>query len=251
MQTFRSLAVAAMLAGSFGLFACGSSVDLSSDEVDSGVASNSTAADDAADTFVADSAPTSDTQPGATDSRVTETRADDSGPRETSIEDSSSEDTAIVDSGSALDTSPCPPGLIVCGSTCSDLSTDPYNCGACDHACATGAACAGGACSACPADKPTLCVAPTEYCADTQSDPSNCGTCGHACALGFACSKGACSELKTRPCDLSTVKVESSTSCDPAECTSSAPAETGFGASGDYHEWSFGGRCLVCSCRLL
>ncbi|APR88461.1 Multiple EGF-like-domain protein 3 precursor [Minicystis rosea] len=41
----------------------------------------------------------------------------------------------------------CPPGQVLCGSTCADLLGDPQNCGACGLVCPFGATCSFGACS--------------------------------------------------------------------------------------------------------
>jgi hypothetical protein len=41
----------------------------------------------------------------------------------------------------------CKGGLKKCGRKCRDVSSDPANCGACDHACAPGETCVGGQCT--------------------------------------------------------------------------------------------------------
>jgi sugar lactone lactonase YvrE len=55
--------------------------------------------------------------------------------------------TLPADSG-RVDSLECPPEQIACSGVCTDLSTDPANCGSCGNACFTGEACAGGACVA-------------------------------------------------------------------------------------------------------
>jgi hypothetical protein len=52
-----------------------------------------------------------------------------------------------------------------------------------------------------------------------------------------------------RKCDLATVRVVSTDGCDTSQCASSAHREVIPNAlPGQSHEWSFGGRCLVCAC---
>jgi hypothetical protein len=85
-----------------------------------------------------------------------------------------------------------------CGSSCSDTTSDPQNCGGCAGSdggtvCSGGAWCVNGACS-CPGTE-QLC---NGVCTDTNSDPQNCGGCnnsdaGTACAGPFsACVQGQC-----------------------------------------------------------
>jgi Stigma-specific protein, Stig1 len=84
-------------------------------------------------------------------------------------------------------------GLTDCGGGCVDLSSDPFNCGACGNVC-PGGVCEGGICSA----PPIACVL-TEtncggVCVNLWSDPFNCGGCGIACASGV-CEGGTCSSV--------------------------------------------------------
>lgn len=103
---------------------------------------------------------------------------------------------------------------IVCAETtlgpggCTNLATSTGHCGACGRACASGAACTDGRCSAyvdaavpqdlrCPsAARPTACVtAGTVGCWDLSTSnnlapATNCGACGHRC--NGACEGGEC-----------------------------------------------------------
>lgn len=78
---------------------------------------------------------------------------------------------------------------------CSDLKTDPQNCGFCGHSC-QGGTCSGGQCTNCP---PGL-TACGGSCVDVTTDPANCGTCGNDCSVGCdaptcPCCSGTCSDL--------------------------------------------------------
>jgi hypothetical protein len=84
-----------------------------------------------------------------------------------------------------------------CATGCSDVETDPKNCGSCGHPCAPSDTCVGGTCTvpttcnggpACTGGQsccPTGCVA-------ENSDPSNCGGCGIICSPGSTCTDGSC-----------------------------------------------------------
>ncbi|MGO9835908.1 MAG: hypothetical protein ACLP1X_17025 [Polyangiaceae bacterium] len=91
-----------------------------------------------------------------------------------------------VSTPDASDGSTC---VSLCNGSCTDTNTDPNNCGACGHLCATGQSCAGGACSPCPS--PQVVCASNNTCTDTTSDPSNCGACGHNCQ-GSTCTASLC-----------------------------------------------------------
>jgi hypothetical protein len=94
----------------------------------------------------------------------------------------------------------CPTGQILCNNlTCSDLRSDPFNCGFCNNACGAGLSCdpdAGvgvdggivGACI-CPLEGQTLIHG---ECLTLSIDPDNCGAAGHACRLDQACFDGGC-----------------------------------------------------------
>lgn len=80
----------------------------------------------------------------------------------------------------------CGSGQTSCNGFCTDVQTDPRNCGQCNVACA-GGACAGGQCS-CPSNL-TACP---NGCIDTAVDVLSCGMCGRACAPGESCQQGQC-----------------------------------------------------------
>lgn len=73
------------------------------------------------------------------------------------------------------------------------LQTDRKNCGACGHACAAGAVCTQGTCTACAPGRSVCGTA----CTDFTSDASNCGACGVSCGYSSShavdtCQNGAC-----------------------------------------------------------
>lgn len=79
----------------------------------------------------------------------------------------------------------------VCGASCTDTTTDPVNCGACGHACATNESCNAGSCSTC---RDTICGG---SCVNLESDADNCGACGNACKAGDTCVGGTCGSCCT------------------------------------------------------
>ncbi len=84
----------------------------------------------------------------------------------------------------------CPVGEIACPSGCTDVTTDPGNCGACGNRCAAGGHCVTGICVT-----PTCAVgqfACPGGCTNVTSDPNNCGQCGNTCAAGGTCVTGIC-----------------------------------------------------------
>lgn len=111
----------------------------------------------------------------------------------------------------------CPRGTIQCvipGGNwfCTDLNTDPFNCGACCHPCDEGEVCCRSRCmprhlcdiplppippaitGGCPAGQERCrTVTGCSYCTDTQFDSRNCGACGHSCTgLNEVCCRGHC-----------------------------------------------------------
>ncbi len=87
----------------------------------------------------------------------------------------------------------CSPPKQVCGTgsaaVCTNVSTDPANCGSCGNACAAGQVCSGGTCQQTCAAGFTLCGT---SCVDLRTDPQHCGSCTNACLLGQSCSGGTC-----------------------------------------------------------
>jgi len=122
--------------------------------------------------------------------------------------------------GACCDTHCCYSGIGGFGTaTCTDLSTDPMNCGTCGRATWPGATCVSGSpvftsCTGAPPDAPCTtdagstglccngtCRAKSAYATDSQ----NCGACGSACPTGATCSGGACSSYcPKKPCPSGT-----------------------------------------------
>lgn len=77
-----------------------------------------------------------------------------------------------------------------CAATCTDLGSDPQNCGACGNVCSSGTQCKSGGCR-CTDSSATLCG---QTCKRLREDLNNCGACGNVCTnAGAVCREGACS----------------------------------------------------------
>jgi hypothetical protein len=89
------------------------------------------------------------------------------------------------------------PGLALCPGGCTDIRSDPANCGVCGWVCAAGDICQGGLCTlaSCPAGT-TQCGL---VCINTSYDVGNCGACGTACAEGLVCCDSSCVDISSDP----------------------------------------------------
>jgi len=141
----------------------------------------------------------------------------------------------------AADADGCPPGDVVCQfNGCTDLQTDPNNCGACNKGCPLGASCQMGTCQ-CPAGQV---VCPLDGCVDLQTNEANCGSCGNACSLGNGqgygpdgyCELGAChvpvllaatANPQAITIDTDNVYVTSNTDTDAGAVVVSVPKDGG------------------------
>src|SRR5581483_6234176 len=90
----------------------------------------------------------------------------------------------------------CPKGQKLCNNlNCSDVSTDPFNCGFCDNACSEGLACIpdagpdGGPACGCAVAGQTKVGA---HCYDFSVDSRNCGGFGKSCRPDQVCFDGGC-----------------------------------------------------------
>jgi hypothetical protein len=81
----------------------------------------------------------------------------------------------------------CPAPKVVCD-VCTNLQTDPNNCGACGNSC-NGGTCSDGKCNCSSAPGLTLCG---NTCVNLQTDSNNCGSCGKQCLPGVGCFGGLC-----------------------------------------------------------
>ncbi|HEU4535355.1 MAG TPA: FG-GAP-like repeat-containing protein, partial [Polyangiaceae bacterium] len=124
----------------------------------------------------------------------------------------------------------CDAASVRCGGRCTQIATDPANCGACGRACAAGQACLAGACvDPCPSGAcAEVCAPPFEACgagtcADLRNDPSNCGACGRACPEGDFCAAGACvpragCAAPLTSCDVGGAELCADLRSDPSNC---------------------------------
>jgi hypothetical protein len=99
-----------------------------------------------------------------------------------------------------------------CGAACTDLNTDPLNCGACGYSCpappgAYARTCLGATCQygrVCDrSDFRADCdhSAGNGYEVDLNTDARNCGACGRTCGAGASCCYGTCQVgMCTPPC---------------------------------------------------
>lgn len=83
----------------------------------------------------------------------------------------------------------CGDGSQVCGGSCTPVTRDPENCGACGNRCGVGQVCFQGACGTSCGTGTTQCG---PSCVDTKVDGQNCGACGTKCSAGEVCSGGKC-----------------------------------------------------------
>ncbi len=95
----------------------------------------------------------------------------------------------------------CAPGAIDCGGGCTDLRSDPFNCGDCFVNCESGS-CVDGTCF-CAAGLTSCLSGGFNYCANTDSDRFDCGACGRSCASAETCIAGVCRGMDAgTPLDL-------------------------------------------------
>ncbi|MCC6791328.1 MAG: cellulase family glycosylhydrolase [Thermomicrobiales bacterium] len=86
----------------------------------------------------------------------------------------------------------CEPGYYDCGQGCSDLLSDPFNCGSCWNACPPGQFCQNGFClGPCPPGQ----LECGGVCVDVFFDPNHCGACYSSCNSALTCCYGTCAFL--------------------------------------------------------
>lgn len=113
---------------------------------------------------------------------------------------------------------PCTSPFSACGPACTNLQTDPQNCGTCGTMCdqATAMVCSQGQCLLDCAPGLSSC---NGGCVDELNDPNNCGMCNKVCdlSMGLACTGGVCTETcvgGSKLCGTSCVDIQN----DPNNC---------------------------------
>jgi hypothetical protein len=132
----------------------------------------------------------------------------------------------------------CTADQILCGESCTAVSTDPGNCGACGHACAAGEWCTGGTCL-CP-DGRTSCGG---VCADLSSDPAHCGGCGTVCDSALVCTTNDAGTTSCAGACAGTGQTECERAC--VDLGTNALHCGACGRSCGSNERCAGGRCLA------
>jgi hypothetical protein len=95
------------------------------------------------------------------------------------------------ESGSSVDD--CTRGSL-CDGVCTDITSDPANCGGCGNICPSDQFCSGSSCvGQCPAGLSAC----SGWCIDKNSDTLNCGSCDNQCSSGQVCSTGQCMTVET------------------------------------------------------
>ena len=93
--------------------------------------------------------------------------------------------TDISSSKILAESSACkPPYETICNEECTDIQSNPNNCGSCGIVCPSGERCINGKCQSCQ-----LCG---NSCVYLQSDDKNCGSCGNECNIFQSCVNGIC-----------------------------------------------------------
>lgn len=113
-------------------------------------------------------------------------------------------------------------GLLDFPASCTNLLTDPLNCGSCYNKCQDGERCRGGVCvaEACNGAAMQLCGI-LRTCVNLMTDPLNCGTCGEACTQDQECRGGDCvaaTNPRDRPC-LTSADCPDDNICTSDVCT--------------------------------
>jgi len=83
----------------------------------------------------------------------------------------------------------CRSPMVVCGSRCVDLDTDPRNCGGCGTTCDSDTFCDRGSCGSSCGSGLAECGS---SCVNFGSDPMHCGRCDNACTETEVCVGGSC-----------------------------------------------------------
>jgi hypothetical protein len=112
----------------------------------------------------------------------------------------------------------CEQGLSECDDHCTNLNSDPANCGSCGNQCAPGSTCCSGNCVDLSLD-----------------DNSNCGSCGNKCAPGTTCCSGKCVgiDYDDNNCGACGKKCSSGTTCCSGTCVDLTSDDKNCGSCGN------------------
>lgn len=83
----------------------------------------------------------------------------------------------------------CSPGLVLCGTECVDVDSDPDHCGTCFAPCAEDEFCS---LASCVMECPSYLTECDHACVDLDNNPAHCGSCGNICAAHEYCTSGSC-----------------------------------------------------------
>lgn len=136
-----------------------------------------------------------------------------------------------------------------CRGTCTDLQSDPSNCGSCGNVCGSDQTCVSGVCqtAACPAGFANCDGNAANGCeTNIDTDPNNCGACGNVCGSGQVCVGGVCQAVTAPTCPAGSACGDACADSTSGHCQCGT---THDGSSVCYDFWDApgcaGGSCTV------
>jgi Stigma-specific protein, Stig1 len=129
----------------------------------------------------------------------------------------------------------CASSQEACDGLCTNLRSDPENCGTCGTTCGASESCVRGSCVrvGCSTGQ----VECDGSCTSLQTDPLHCGNCGTACDAGELCASGACvatCPVGQLPCDGTCINPATDRQyCGATDCNEAAQGGAGGGGDGE------------------